>query len=157
MAGLEQVRAIVERVAVSCGLELVEVELRGSGGTRFLRITIDKPGGVTHGDCEAVSREAGTIIDVEDAVPGGAYTLEVTSPGLDRKLRGVGDFERFAGKLVKVQTREPIGGTRHFEGRLEGVRDGLVVMELSAGKKQAVTRMEFELAAIDKANLVPEI
>ncbi len=84
---------VVERVTASSGLELVELEFRGVGGkARMLRVFIDKPGGVTHDDCEAVSREVGTILDVEDAVPGGSYTLEVSSPGLDRKLSRHGGF-----------------------------------------------------------------
>ncbi|MBV9086145.1 MAG: ribosome maturation factor, partial [Acidobacteriaceae bacterium] len=84
---IEHVRQIAERVAASNGLEVVEVEFRGGGGkARMLRVYIDKPGGVTHEDCANVSHEMGTILDVEDAVPGGSYTLEVSSPGLDRKL-----------------------------------------------------------------------
>jgi ribosome maturation factor RimP len=83
---IDKVREIAERVAASCGLEAVEVELRGGGKARMLRIVIDKPAGVTHEDCANFSREFGTILDVEDAMPGGSYTLEVSSPGLDRKL-----------------------------------------------------------------------
>jgi ribosome maturation factor RimP len=82
---LEHIRGIAGRVAGSSGLELVDVEMRGGGKGRMLRIVIDKPGGVTHEDCAALSREVGTILDVEDAVPGSAYMLEVSSPGLDRK------------------------------------------------------------------------
>ena len=83
---VDQVREIAERVAASSGLEVVEVELRGGGKARMLRIVIDKPGGVTHEDCASLSREVGTILDVEDAIPGSSYVLEVSSPGLDRKL-----------------------------------------------------------------------
>ena len=97
---LDQVRAIVERVAGSMGLEVVEIELRGGGKSRMLRIFIDKPAGVTHEDCASVSREVSTILDVEDAVPGGSYVLEVSSPGLDRKLSRAADFERFRGRLA---------------------------------------------------------
>src|SRR5213078_5125287 len=92
---VDRVREIAERVAASAGVEIVEVELRGGGKSRMLRIFIDKPGGVTHEDCANLSREVSTILDVEDAVPGGSYTLEVSSPGLDRKLVKPGDFERF--------------------------------------------------------------
>src|SRR5512142_3138695 len=98
---LDQIRRIVERVAADQRLEVVDVEFRGGGKARMLRIFIDKPEGVTHADCEAVSREVSTILDVEDAVPGGSYTLEVSSPGLDRKLSKPADFERFVGSLVK--------------------------------------------------------
>src|SRR5258708_32105577 len=111
---LEKVQAITERVAGSLGLEVVEVELRGVGGkARMLRIFIDKPAGVTHEDCANVSREVGTILDVEDAIPGGQYTLEVSSPGLDRKLSRPADFERFRGSRVKLTTRDEIKGNRH--------------------------------------------
>ncbi|MGA7320879.1 MAG: ribosome maturation factor, partial [Candidatus Sulfotelmatobacter sp.] len=97
---LDRVREIAERVAASSGLEVVEVEFRGSGKARMLRVFLDRPGaaggdplaGVTHGDCANFSREFGTILDVEDAMPG-SYTLEVSSPGLDRRLTKVSDFE----------------------------------------------------------------
>src|SRR6266702_7223891 len=102
----ERVREIAERVAASSGLEVVEIELRGGGKARMLRIFIDKPGGVTHEDCASVSREVSTIFDVEDAMPGGAYTLEVSSPGLDRKLHRAADFERFQGSRVKLTTKD---------------------------------------------------
>ncbi|MBZ5648458.1 MAG: ribosome maturation factor RimP [Acidobacteriia bacterium] len=163
---LEHVRAIVERVAVSSGLEVVDVEFRGGGKARMLRIFIDKPGGVTHQDCESVSREVGTILDVEDAVPGGSYTLEVSSPGLDRRLTKAADYERFTGSRVKLQTREPIDGNRFFEGRLESFREGKLTVAVEPGRKErrgqpraAVPhkQVEIELANVEKANLVPEI
>ncbi|HYL14148.1 MAG TPA: ribosome maturation factor RimP [Terriglobales bacterium] len=166
---LDRVREITERVAASSGLEVVEVEFCGGGKSRMLRITIDKPGGVTHEDCANLSREVGTILDVEDAVPGGSYLLEVSSPGLDRKLTHPADYERFAGSRVKLTTREPVNGNRHFEGRLESFRDGRITLAL--GGKQALgknktkqqqpaseaPRLEIELANVEKANLVPEI
>ncbi len=155
-ADLQRIREIVERVAGSSGLEVVEVELRGGGKARMLRIFIDKPGGVTHADCEAVSREVGTILDVEDAVPGGSYTLEVSSPGLDRKLLTPADYERFAGNFIKVQTREPVAGARHFEGRLAGLHEGRIALEVAARKKTPAARIEIELANVEKANLVPQ-
>src|SRR3954453_2234906 len=97
---IDLVREVVERVAVSNGLEVVEVEFRGGGKSRMLRIFIDKPGGVTHQDCADLSRELGTILDVEEAIPGRSYVLEVSSPGLDRALRRPADFERFVGSRV---------------------------------------------------------
>src|SRR6476661_10953704 len=103
---IDKIREIAERVAVSSGLEVVEVELRGGGKARMLRIFIDKPAGVTHEDCASLSREVGNILDVEDAMPGGAYVLEVSSPGLDRKLSRAGDFERFRGSRVKLTTKD---------------------------------------------------
>src|SRR5215813_2146523 len=103
---LKTIREIAGRVATAQGLEVVEVEMRGGGKARTLRITIDKPDGVTHDDCANVSRDVSTILDVEDAVPGAAYTLEVSSPGLDRKLLRAEDYRRFAGSRVKLLTRE---------------------------------------------------
>jgi ribosome maturation factor RimP len=155
---IDHIREITERVAASQGLEVVEVELRGGGKARMLRVTIDKPAGVTHEDCANVSRELGTILDVEDAVPGGSYTLEVSSPGLDRKLLKASDYERFAGSRVKLMTREPIEGSRHFEGRLHGIQDGRIRLERIASRKnkQEAGEMEIALANVEKANLVPE-
>jgi len=162
-AGLDRIQEIVDRVAVSSGLEVVDVELRGGGKARMLRIFIDKPGGVTHDDCSNFSREIGTIFDVEDAVPGGSYTLEVSSPGLDRKLTKPAEFERFSGSLVKLMTRNPINGNRHFEGRLEWLGEGRIGLELAGRKKskkqeavEAGANVEIELANVEKANLVPE-
>jgi ribosome maturation factor RimP len=160
---LDQVRAIVERVASSQGLEVVEVELRGGGKARMLRIFIDKPNGVTHEDCASVSREVGTIVDVEDAMPGGPYTLEVSSPGLDRKLSRPADFERFQGSRVKLTTRDEVNGNRHFEGRLERFESGRLTLDMAEARKKfrpkesSVQKLEIELANVEKANLVPEI
>ena len=160
---LEHVREVAKRVTASGGLELVDVEFRGAGGkARMLRVFIDKPGGVTHADCEAVSRELGTILDVEDAVPGGSYTLEVSSPGLDRRLSRPEDFERFVGSKVKLTTREPVDGNRFLEGRLESFRDGTLGLALGAAKgrkgrpEQPAKRVEIALWNVEKANLVPE-
>jgi ribosome maturation factor RimP len=162
-AGLDKIQEIAERVARSSGLEVVEVDLRGGGKARLLRIFIDKPEGVTHEDCANFSREVGTIFDIEDAVPGSTYTLEVSSPGLDRKLSKPADFERFGGSLVKLMTRDPVNGNRHFEGRLRWLGDDRIGLELSGRKKskkqesvEAGTKIEIELANIEKANLVPE-
>jgi ribosome maturation factor RimP len=152
---LEQVRQIAERVTASQGLELVDVEFRGGGKARLLRLFIDKPGGVTHEDCAFVSRELGTILDVEDAIPG-SYTLEVSSPGLDRRLMKPSDYERFAGSRVRLMTREPVEGNRHLEGRLQGLRDDRVALEVGS-KKTPVHTVEIELGNIERANLVPEL
>ena len=160
---LERVREIVDRVAGSNGLEVVDVELRGGGKARMLRIFIDKPAGVTHEDCANLSREVGTILDVEDAVPGGSYVLEVSSPGLDRKLSRPEEFQRFIGSRIKVTTRNPLNGSRHFEGRLESFSNGRLKLDLTPlrkkPKREAVEAqiLEIEFADIEKANLVPEI
>lgn len=164
---LEHVREVAQRVAESSGLELVEVDMRGGGKGRMLRIVIDKPAGVTHEDCANVSREVGTILDVEDAVPG-SYTLEVSSPGLDRKLATAADFQRFTGNLVKLMTREPVHNNRHFEGRLEGFDGSRLTLNLEAanlsrskrkkmGEAAAQERIEIEIGNVERANLVPEI
>jgi ribosome maturation factor RimP len=161
--GIEKVREIAERVAASSGLEIVEIDLRGGGKARMLRIVIDKPSGVTHEDCANLSREVGTIVDVEDAVPGGSYTLEVSSPGLDRKLLKAADYERFTGSRVKLMTRQPVNGSRHFEGKLESFHDGRLLLDTTPVRKKAKAndgapqRLEIELANVEKANLVPEI
>lgn len=167
---LDRVREIAERVGASSGLEIVEVELRGGGNKRMLRIVIDRPpanggsgpGGVTHEDCANLSREVGTILDVENVIPGGSYVLEVSSPGLDRKLSRPADFQRFIGSRVKLTAREAIGGNRHFDGRLESFQDGRLTLALSMpGKKSKPAalseKVEIELSNIEKANLVPEI
>ncbi len=159
---VESVRAIAERVAASSGLEVLEVELRGGGKARMLRIVIDKPAGVTHEDCANLSREVGTILDVEDAVPGGSYTLEVSSPGLDRRLLRPADYERFTGNRVKLITRQPVNGSRYFEGRLESFHQGHLTLDLGATRKKpqagsAEQKLEIDLANVEKANLVPEI
>jgi ribosome maturation factor RimP len=105
----------------------------------------------------------GTILDVEDIIPGGSYLLEVSSPGLDRKLTRAADYERFTGSRVKVMTRQPVNGSRHFEGRLESFQQGRLTIEMNAGRKKprpgsgASQRLEIELANVEKANLVPEI
>ena len=166
---LQHVCEVVSRVAADLGLEVVEIDLRGGGKARMLRVVIDRvPGGVTHEDCANLSREAGTILDVEDAVPGGSYTLEVSSPGLDRKLVKAADFERFTGSRVKVMTRAPLDGNRFFEGRLEGFAGGRLTLDvapLSRKKKGAQPRaavpheqklVEIEFGNVERANLVPE-
>jgi ribosome maturation factor RimP len=168
----DRVRDVASRVAASSGLEVVEIEFHGSGKTRMLRVFIDRlpqagvaagEGGVTHEDCANFSREFGTILDVEDAVPGGPYTLEVSSPGLDRKLSRPADFERFTGSRVKLMTRTPVQGNRHFVGRLEGCSEGCVVLDVSPERKKTrgasdeEKKIEIALSNIEKANLVPEI
>jgi ribosome maturation factor RimP len=159
---IDKIREIAERVAASSGLEVVEVELRGGGKARMLRIFIDKLAGVTHEDCVTVSREVSTILDVEDAISG-SYTLEVSSPGLDRKLFRPADYERFTGSLIKLTTQQPVNGNRHFEGRLEHFEQGRLTLDLSATKKKRrpeendSPKLEIELKNIEKANLIPEI
>ena len=161
---LGPVHEIAERVAASNGLEVVDVEMRGGGKSRMLRIVIDRvPSGVTHEDCANLSREVSTILDVEDVIPGGSYVLEVSSPGLDRKLSRPVDFERFIGSRVKLTTRDAVNGNRHFVGRLESFHDGRLMLQLDGERKKSQVsentpqQLEIELANVEKANLVPEI
>ncbi len=202
---VEQIRATGQRVAASHGLDVVEIEFLGGAKHRLLRVFIEKNAeerkklaeqaadagslevaaaagagvdqlaGVTHEDCAAFSRDFGTVLDVEDLIPGGEYTLEVSSPGLDRKLKGIEDYRRFAGMLVKVQTFEPVAGNRHWQGRIAEVGDASVKLALKRkgavrGKKAKSTELraqssakvgseevEITLANIEKANLAPEI
>jgi ribosome maturation factor RimP len=143
-----KVQEIAERVAASEGLEVVEVQLLGGGGARVLRIFIDKPEGVTHGDCEMISQNVGTILDVEDVIPGAHYTLEVSSPGVERKLTKPRDFERFVGQKVKVALRQPIENQRHYMGTLKSFAEGILTLEPSPGKS-----VQFPLDQVEKANL----
>lgn len=144
---ITKIEEVAERVARSEGIEIVEIELKGGGKNQFLRISIDKPEGVTHGDCEFISQQVGTILDVEDVVPG-HYTLEVSSPGVERKLIKLKDFERFQGQKVKVILRQPIENQKSFTGTLAGLEDHTIALELAPGK-----RIQFPHEQVEKANL----
>src|SRR5919201_5228505 len=128
-AVIEKVREIAERVGASEGIEIVGIDLRGGGSSRVLRIFIDKTEGVSHADCELISKDVGTILDIEDVIPGNSYTLEVSSPGVERKLSKPRDFERFTGQKVKVLLREPVENQRRWEGTLAGFADGTITLE----------------------------
>jgi ribosome maturation factor RimP len=143
-----KIEEIANRVAESEGLEVVEVEVKGGGQHRFVRISIDKPEGVSHGDCELMSHQVGTILDVEDVVPGGQYTLEVSSPGVELKLLKLGDFERFEGKKAKITLRDPVDGRRNWEGTLAGIEDGMIRLDLERGDP-----LRFPFEQVQKANL----
>jgi len=143
----ERVQAIAERVAVDRGLELVHAEVVGPDNKPIVRIFIDKPAGVTHEDCSEVSFHVGTILDVEDFIHS-SYTLEVSSPGLERGLYKRADYERFAGSLARMRTRRPIDGQRNFRGRLLGIDGDEVFFE-----DRTSGRVKVSLDAIAKANL----
>jgi ribosome maturation factor RimP len=168
---VERVREIADRVAASRGLEVLDIEFLGGGKARMLRVFLDKPAagndplaGVTHEDCAHFSREFGTILDVEDVMPG-SYTLEVSSPGLDRKLIKAADFTRFTGSRLKLMTRQPVNNSRHFEGRLDKFEGGRLTLDLSVASHKSRKKMgdaagqkiEIDFANVEKANLVPEI
>jgi ribosome maturation factor RimP len=147
-AVVEKIQEIAERVATDVGLEIVEVQLLGGGHNRVLRIFIDKPEGVTHADCEYISQNVGTILDVEDVVPGSSYTLEVSSPGVERKLSRAREFERFVGQKVKVVLRQPVENQRHWVGDLKSFAEGVITLEPSPGRQ-----VTFPLEQVEKANL----
>jgi len=147
---LSRIREAAERAAQTAGVEVVDVEWK-IGKERFLRVFIDKPAGVSHTDCQAFSEQFSVLLDVEDLVPGPRYVLEVSSPGLDRKLTTAGEFERFAGRLARISTSEPVGNMTFFEGRLAGCSEGRVKIEVQG------RMIEVPLAGIRKANLVVEL
>ena len=147
---LEICSGLAEEVAAHQGVEVVDVEYVKERGEYFLRIFIDKPGGVTLDDCQAFSEEIGGLLDEVDPIPQ-SYSLEISSPGVERPLKKEGDFERFAGRLAAVKTYSPLDGRRNFKGVLRGLQDGSVVIEVD-GRQVAIPR-----EAIAKAHLVMEV
>jgi len=147
---MAKVSRVGQRVVGGMGLELVSVDLERQRGGWFLRFFIDKPGGVTLEDCQAASKQLGVELDVEDVITD-HYTLEVSSPGLDRPLRTDDDYHRFAGKLAAIHTFEPIEGRRHFVGRLKSLEDGVVTVVDTEGHPWAIPR-----GLISKARLEVE-
>ena len=188
---LDAIRATAQRVAASHNLDLVDLEFQGGSKFRTLRVFIEKNAaeraklaelaaagtealpkgvpvemlsGVTHEDCAQFAQDFGTVLDVEDLIPGAEYTLEVSSPGLERKLFRPEDFTRFQGSLVKLQTFTPVNKNRQWQGRLTKFTDGVLTIDLSAVKqkgkaKKAVTESTVDIALtnVEKANLVAEI
>ena len=143
----ERVQELAERVAIDHGLELVHAEVAGPENKPIVRVFIDKPHGVTHDDCSDVSLHLGTILDVEDFIHA-SYTLEVSSPGLERGLYKRADYERFAGSDAKLKTRQPIEGQRNFRGRILGVDESDVLFE---DRTNGRVRIPFDI--ITRANL----
>ena len=189
---LDAIRATAQRVAASHNLDLVDIEFQGGSKHRTLRIFVEKNSleraklaeaaasaeetdlpkgvpvellsGVTHEDCATFAQGFGTVLDVEDLIPGAEYTLEVSSPGLERKLLKPEDFTRFQGSLIKLQTFTAVDKNRQWQGRLTKFADGVLTIDLSAIKqkgkaRKAVTEqlVEISLANVEKANLVAEI
>jgi ribosome maturation factor RimP len=137
---LDTIRVIAERVAQTRGLEVWDIQSRREAIGHVVRVFIDRPGAaatpdesVSVEDCAEVNRELSTILDVEDPLPF-AYTLEVSSPGLDRPLRSDGDYKRFAGRLAKIVVSEAVDNQKAFEGRLRGVENDAVLLEASNGR-----------------------
>lgn len=173
---LEKIRGAADRVAGSLGLEVYDVEWK-VGKQRFLRVILDRPPkfvatisdaagqldaaeaaggdslGISHEDCQRVSQQLSVILDVEELIPGPGYVLEVSSPGLDRALRKPSEYERFRGRLAKISTTEPVENEKFFEGRIAGLADGKVKLEL---KGKTARTVEVPLEKIRKANLVVE-
>jgi ribosome maturation factor RimP len=147
---LDKVREVAERVARSEGAELVDIEWK-VGRQRFLRITIDKPEGISHRECEAVSKQVSVILDVEDLVPGPGYVLEVSSPGMDRKLVKASEYEHFKGRLARISLAEPVENSSFYEGRLAGCSEGVVSLDVNG------RMVSLPFAAIRKAHLVVEL
>jgi ribosome maturation factor RimP len=147
----DRVQAIAERVAIDHGLELVHAEVAGPDNKPIVRIFVDKPNGVTHQDCSEVSLHVGTVLDVEDFIHA-SYTLEVSSPGIERGLYKRQDYERFAGSLAKMRTRKPIHGQRNFRGRLLGIDGEDILFE---DRTSGPVRVPFEVVA--KANLEMDV
>jgi ribosome maturation factor RimP len=160
-------RARLRAQLATAGDELPEALREGT-------LSPEQLSGTTHEDCAEFSRDFGVLLDVEDLVPGGEYTLEASSPGLDRKLTRLEDFERFTGSLVKVQTFEPIRNNRHWQGRIVGVgsqvseaRPGTTepgitvdlgaIKQNSKSRKTGVSTVDIALSNIEKAQLIPEI
>jgi len=193
---MDEIRGLAERVAASHHLEIVDVEFGGGGKSRTLKVFLEKDAverkrlaeraaagevedlpkgvpvellsGVTHEDCAAFATDFGTLLDVEDVVPGAEYTLEVSSPGLERKLARAEDYVRFAGSLIKVKTFTPVNENRLWTGRLVGFADGVLTLEAGSraqgpgsrkrkGKADGNETVAIELRNVEKANLVVEI
>jgi ribosome maturation factor RimP len=186
---LDTIRATADRVAASHGLDVVDLEFTGGGKHRSLRVFLEKDAegraklaeadaaadipkgvpvellsGVTHEDCASFATDFGTVLDIEDLIPGAEYTLEVSSPGLERKLLKPADYERFRGSLIKLQTFTPVDANRHFTGRLTAFDGTTLTLDLSAIKqkgkaKKTITTQTVEIpfTNIEKANLVAEI
>ena len=142
-----RITALAGQVAASMGMEIVLIEIKGSGNRSIVRTFIDQPGGISLNDCERFSKRLSVLLDVEDWIPF-SYILEVSSPGLSRPLVKEADFGRFTGRNAKVRTRFPVEGQRNFKGEILGVVDSKLALEIAPGKK-----IEIALADIEKANL----
>lgn len=156
MGPLERVREAASRVAASYGLDIFDVDLRREGGQQVLRVVLDRPGSnltaedsVSLDDCARVSEELSAILDVEDIVPADRYTLEVSSPGLDRPLRHADDFRRFAGRRAKIVLLEPVARQTAFAGRLLGVDGDDVMFESEGGKHVRLPLRHIARARLD--------
>ena len=142
---------MAEQVAASMGMEVVLVEIKGSGKNSVVRTYIDRPEGISLDDCERFSRRFSVSLDVEDWIPF-SYTLEVSSPGINRPLVKESDFTRFRGENARVRTRSPIELQKNFKGRIAGVTDGRLELEIVPGKIVTIALID-----IEKANLIGDL
>ena len=149
---LDKIRGVAERVTSGRGYELADVELKRERRGTLVRLYVDKEGGIGLEDLQAVSEEVSAILDAEDPVPT-AYTLEVSSPGLDRPLKTEADYRRFLGRLARLSTYEPVEGRRHWTGRLASFEDGVVGVTL---EKEGGTLCRIPLAKIAHGRLEVE-
>jgi ribosome maturation factor RimP len=146
-----RIKELAEETATSMGMEIVLVEVKGDGNRSVVRAYIDQPGGITLGDCEHFSKRFSVSLDVEDWIHF-SYTLEVSSPGVNRPLVKESDFKRYTGQNTKVRTRVPIQGQRNFKGKIIGVTEGRLELEVAPGKQVGIALMD-----IEKANLIAEL
>ena len=146
-----RITELARQVAESMGMEVVLVEIKGDGRRSIVRTFIDKPAGISLDDCERFSRRLSVVLDVEDWIPF-SYTLEVSSPGVNRPLVQKSDFERFCGQKAKVRTRLPFEGQQNFKGKIVGVTEGRLMLEVAAGKQIGIA-----LGDIEKANLIADL
>jgi len=155
MAGARTIGERVEQIAVSvtepAGIEFVHCEIAGSKRNPTVRLIIDKPGGVTLEDCAQVSRDVEAILDSDDFIPT-SYVLEVSSPGIERELYVLADFERFTGKDVRIKTNRPVSGQRNFSGAIVAVKDGEIELE---DRTSGRVRIPYE--SVVKANLIVDV
>lgn len=145
---VERITELSERAASGTSIEIAEVQLRGAGKARLLRVFIDKPEGITHADCELISERLGKLLDEQDAIPGEGYTLEVSSPGVERKLARPRDFERVVGQKIRLAVRDPIEGQTRFEGKLAQFAGSTLQVETAPGHL-----IPIPLDQVQKANL----
>jgi ribosome maturation factor RimP len=146
----EELKELLEPAVEALGYELADLELKIGGRDGLVRVFIDKPDGIGLDDCERVSRQISTVLDVEDPIPG-HYSLEVSSPGLDRSLTKPEHFQRFTGEDVKVRLRVPVEGRRNFRGAIRGVVDDNVELEVDGQSHR------LPIASIASARLVPNL
>lgn len=149
----ERIRGLAEQIAAAAGMDVVDVDFVGSGRQRLLRVFLDKPAGITHGDCESVSRQLSAVLDAEEVIPEGiSYVLEVSSPGLERRLVKREDFQRFAGQRVRLQLRSAPGRPRR---RVTGVLEGWFDDRVRIRQPESGEVWDFAPDEVERANLAP--